>query len=235
MIHTLRTQLTRYLNQNFPLVTSTHLTPFIEINTPLFTILNENNKNHLWFNKKDFPSLYLFNFIHQIEHQFKNETNQIPIRWYHILKEFYIPDLKFNVVKTMDYTSKVNKLNDLTITNMIKEATNIEKYSIVVSDDKWNTTQYSKLVKIFFENSKKYKSLNGYYDYLPAVEGGIEFHNSYVDDFVLLNHSQFNKGSIRNEVKGTYQYNTNKDITPEELMVLHLIMKKENIENKFFN
>lgn len=228
----LRKQLIRYLNKNFPLVTS-KWKPFTQINTPLFTIMNENNQNRIWVDCTDFPSLYLRRFIEPFQYQFKNETNQIPLRWFYILQEFYIPHLQFTV-KPIDYTSKVNELNDATITNIIQDATNIKKYSVIVSDKDWDTKSCSDLVGKFFDNSKKYKSLNGSYNYLHAFEGGIEINGSFVDDFVLLNHSQFGKGSIRNEVKGIYHYTTGKDITPEELMVLHLIMKKENVNNKFF-
>lgn len=129
----------------------------------------------------------------------------------------------------------------LVIENIVCDATQINHKNfarLIVKDENWITLDNARnnkneLVNRFFENSSYYNSLDGSYGYLYASEGGIEISNSYVDNFIRLNHSQLGIGSIRNEVKGHNKYSTGKDITPEELMVLHLIMKKEGIDNEF--
>lgn len=238
----IRSQLIRYLNNTFPLVKITNLPKFDQIKTPLFSINNFQNNYYFSYDINKIPSLYLLRYVENIDNKLKMENNSIPLRWYYILKEFYLPDLNF-LVQHCDYTKKVNHLSNIVINNIVYDATNFNNINyakLIVKDEKWITKDYTYykytketniIVDKFFENSKKYQSLNGEYNYLHASEGGIEFTNSYVDDFIQLNHSQLGKGSIRNEVKGHNTYITGKDITIEELMVLHLIMLKEGIDN----
>ena len=236
----LRRSLINYLNNTFPLVTVTNLPKFDKVITPLFSIYNRDDNYYLSLNIDYHPCLYLLKYIQKIDYKFKLENNNIPLRWYYILQEFYLPELKF-VIQPCDYSEKVNQLTDLVIENIVCDATQINhiKYSkVIVKDENWITLDNARnnkndVVNRFFEKSAYYKSLDGSYSYLYACEGGIEFNNSYVDDFVRLNHSQLGVGSIRNETKGHNRYSTGKDITPEELMVLHLIMKKEGIDNEF--
>ena len=238
----IRSQLIKYMNNTFPLVKITNLPKFDQIKTPLFSINNFQDNYYFSYDINKIPSLYLLRYIENIDNKLKIENNCIPLRWYYILKEFYLPDLNF-LVQNKDYTDKVNHLSNIVINNIVYDATNFNNINyakLTVKDEKWITKDYSYykytketniIVDKFFENSKKYQSLKGEYNYLHACEGGIEFTNSYVDDFIQLNHSQLGKGSIRNEVKGHNTYITGKDITIEELMVLHLIMLKEGIEN----
>jgi hypothetical protein len=238
----LRQSLIRYLNNTFPIVKITNFDT-IKIPEEINSIINiykaKNNKYYFDYdNLDDFPSLNLLKYIEKIDNKFEPINNKIPLRWYYILQDFYIHDLQFEI-EPIDYTNKVNQLTDIVIENIIKDATQIKTpYILKVNDDRWITRDLvcrdkNELVETFFENSKNYKSLNGYYKYLAACEGGIEFNNSYVDDYVDLNHSQFGVGSIRNECKGHNSYLTGKDITVEELLVLHLIMNKEGIKNSF--
>jgi uncharacterized lipoprotein YehR (DUF1307 family) len=241
MMLRLRQSLIRYLNNTFPIV---KIINFDTIKIPEkmndnFHIYKDNNKYYFdYYNLSNIPSLNLLRYIDKLDSEFKIKSNKIPLRWYYILQDFYIPDLQFEI-EPIDYTDKVNQLTDIVIENIIKDATQITtKYILKVNDDRWITRDLvcrdkNELVKTFFENSKKYKSLNGEYRYLAAVEGGIKFNNSYVDDYVDLNHSQLGIGSIRNECKGHDSYLTGKDITVEELLVLHLIMNAEGIKNSF--
>jgi hypothetical protein len=237
----LRQSLIKYLNKTFPLVKITNFYSIKipeEINSVFNIYKTKNNKYYFDYNLDDIPSLNLLRYIDKLDNEFKSENHKIPLRWYNILQEFYITDLKFDI-KPIDYSDKVNQLTDIVIENIIDDATKIKtNYIVKVNDDRWITRDITcrdknELVDKFFKNSKNYKSLNGYYRYLAACEGGIEFNNSYVDDYVDLNHSLLGKGSIRNECKGHNSYTTGKDITIEELYVLHLIMDKEDIKNTF--
>ena len=237
----LRTQLIKYLNNTFPLVKITNLPKFEEITTPLFSINKFKDNYYFSYDISKIPSLYLLRYVENIDNKLKMENNCIPLRWYYILKDFYLQDLQF-IITPYDYTNKVNQLTDIIINNIVNDATNIKLAKLTVKNEKWSTKDYAsyksnkedfELVDKFFEKSKKYESLDGSYRCLAACEGGIVFNNSYVNDFVKLNHSQYNRGSIRDEIKGHNTYITGKDIIPEELMVLHLIMNKEGIENDF--
>lgn len=234
----IRQALIKYLNNTFPLVRITNLPKFEEINTPLFSLKKFNDNLYFSFDINKIPSLSLLRYVEELDYKLKMENNKIPLRWYYILQEFYLPDLKF-IHQYYDYTDKVNKLTDLVINNIVTDATNIKISRLIVKNENWKTRDYiyaksenNQLVNNFFEKSKNYQSLDGHYRYLAACEGGLLFNNTYVEDFINLNHSQY-RGSIRNEVKGENSYITGKDITPEELMVLHLIMKKEGIDNEF--
>jgi hypothetical protein len=102
-----------------------------------------------------------------------------------------------------------------------------------IDDDRWETYdgEFSKYTDLVLSKvGGKYRSLGrtpNPYSRLYAAEGGLLFRNKYVSEWIAFHHRY---GSIRNETKGRTYYHTRDDITPEELIVLEEVLKKEGVK-----
>jgi hypothetical protein len=239
MIEMQRRALIAFLNRTFPKVVITHLPPFEQIVTPLFKIVKFTRDNYRVVADFDnVPSLQLVKYVADRDNSFNTPKSLLPLRWYSILKDFYLPGMEFNH-ESVDYTDKVNALPDLVVEHIINDAiSRVPSWKLTVHHKDWATldggrsaSNRTPVVDAFFERSASYTCLGGTYRSLCAVEGGISLNNAFVDDFVHLRHSVPHAGSVRNEVKGHCEYTTGKDVLPEELAVMYLIMQKEGIES----
>lgn len=240
----LRPSLIQLLNNTFPRVTfdpeslrrGCHRLP---LKTPLFSIRERFGDYILKHDEESYPPIYCMRFIKSFRNgcqDFNGDTNTIPVRWFHILKEVYLPRFEFEVTP-MDYTEQVNAIPDMALRTIVEDARRSSRNccaSLSITDPDWWTGNacISELTRDFFKACKdaKFKCLDGHYTKLAAAEGGIQYRNSYVRDFVELNHC-FMNSSIRNETKGEWHYHLSKDILFEELVVLSILLTKHGIEN----
>lgn len=248
----LRPAVTQMLNNTFPKVTfkpetlcnsgagplTTTKTPF---KTPLFSLGECDGHFSISYEEERFAPIMCMRFfavIRSNRQPFDGKTNTIPVRWFHILKEVYFPGFEFEVTP-MDYTAEVEAMPDralLTIGYDALAASFYRNAALLVTAPDWETGNAlgSRYTREFFDacEDANYKCLEGRYAVLPAAEGGIWFFNSYVDDFMKLNHS-IDTGSIRNDIRGRRSYHLRKDIRFEELAVFSILMTKHGVEHTF--
>lgn len=237
--------LSSFLNRTFPMVSVRFPDNFKLISNDLFELKrgkkdNEDGISILKTNKCFQYSRYLLSFIEKIKyfHKFENKTiitNQIPIRWFYIIKDFYIPDLDIESITLMDYTEKVNKLPIIVLSKIINKATNNYEKRIKIKHPEWKTDngKISKLTYNFFEFTKILNSLNFEpYSVIYHEKGGIEMRNLFVLDYINLNHC-IKLGPVETEVIGKRNYKTTNDINTEDFLIFHLALEKCNIPHDF--
>ena len=174
------------------------------------------------------------------------ETNgDIPYRWFTIIKDFVDETIEFEILENIQNNEKVEKEKNYlqllekiptpTLEKIILESHKNVQYEFTVQNKEWYTKDgiFSEYAKKILTNKQKFDSLKQtkypnlhFYKVLYAAEGGIEIFNDYLEDWISFSHMNLNNGSIRNECKGHNNYRTNKDIKPEELMVLYLYLNK---------
>lgn len=250
----LHSAVTQLLNNAFPKVTfkpetlrrpgfgtSSTIPAIHPFETPLFALRGTVGNYTIQYDHKRYASIMCMRYFADIrdgQQEFNGETNTIPVRWFHVLKEVYFPEFEFEVMP-VDYTEEVKAMPDMVLRTIVEDALHGHRrggVSLLVTAPDWKSGNVigSTFTEEFFAACKRanYKCLDGRYKCLPASEGGIEYFNSYVDDFIRLNH-KFVMGSIRNETKGHRYYHLTKDICHEELAVLSILLTKHGIEHTF--
>ncbi len=223
--------------------------------TPLFKIYLGKDTISFLYNEKDFPILYLKSFVEKTSNCFKYteieedgktkiifETNgNIPYRWFTIIKDFVDETIEFEIIENNEkgenknYLQLLEKIPTPTLEKIILESHKNSQYEFTVNNKEWYTKdgRFSEYAEKILTDKQKFDSLKQtkypnlhFYKVLYAAEGGIEIFNDYLEDWISFSHMNLNNGSIRNECKGHNTYRTNKDIKPEELMVLYLYLNK---------
>jgi len=184
----------------------------------------------------------------------------IPIRWLYMIRDFH---WKYSMIEPLDKIDFMPLLNDLpqitfnkiisdtliqdtigfkVINNInIKDQLNIK--NTTYPDTYWGTyngvmTPYTKYILdecSKFESLKPLYNLNSSYDSLYANRGGIEIKTDAIYEFMKFNHSMPCMGFIKNECGGHDTYNTDKDVTREELICLYLALKELGVNVEINN
>jgi len=223
----------------------------------LFNVVNYDNK--LLFNTKikmenitisnkllkQDPYLKLKN--HDKDNYSFETNNQIPLRWIYMLRDFYYPNIQIqNLNESVDYEKILYSQNENLIKYMLTGVFNQkELYGFVVHDNRWKTlnNKFSKFTENILLGASKFDSISKQnalqkcygtklYEPICLVEGGIQFNNEYVQDYIHFTYyyTQYCKiNFVNNEIKNNMFYLTNKYINIEELLCLKLLLQKNNV------
>lgn len=229
----------KYLNKTFPRVCVKFPKNCKTIKNKLFKIDFYNNKHgeYIIINKMDGyqHSREILKYIEKKRDCFyleKNKliTNQIPLRWFYIIKDFHEPELEIEIIDYIDY-SEINKLNNLTIDIILEKATRERYCSIEINEPEWKTGdgKLSKLTEEFFNYSKTLNSLNHEpYEIYFACEGGFMMDNIFTRNF-----TQLIPRPHKVDLRGKREYTNKHCITQEDMIIFHLALKQQNISHKF--
>lgn len=66
----------------------------------------------------------------------------IPVRWFHMIKDFYWPEAQVEFGRSIDFTSEISKLSDISLNDVIHISRDNNRGHFFVDDAEWVTLRY---------------------------------------------------------------------------------------------
>jgi hypothetical protein len=211
------------------------------IETPLFTLYpadEENEYPYFKCNERFIPCLSILSYFKKIDLRVREIVKTIPIRWFTLIKDLYMPDMEITHIQNT-HVYILSNVPDITLERILQTETIGHDAELYIREKGWesiiyDTNQTSPVVKSFILKANEFKSLiNGQYKVIK--EGGIVILNKYVEEYIMLRHTINSESSditYNNYIDGINKYTTNKDITYEEMAILYMYLKHLNIDCK---